>query len=203
MEKSVTKREGLIVLTLVLIFVIKANVGPVSTKVCLLYVNVEKVKEWQNVAKKELLFNVVRNVRKYWIAININVKKIVMQDPVNPAKRKKWRAVIVVREAISLTVVQEHTLVDRFAKKLWTVVFINVKINVIMYNVVLAKELLNSKKHVPAVNMIFKCWLEIHSSGRVVKTLYLFVECLAVVNYNVDIFVLEAAIKVFVQLAKW
>jgi hypothetical protein len=64
-EKSVTKREGLIVLTLVLIFVIKANVGPVSTKVCLLYVNVEKVKEWQNVAKKELLFNVVRNVRKY------------------------------------------------------------------------------------------------------------------------------------------
>lgn len=65
MEKSVTRREGLIVLTLVLTFVIKANVDLVSTKVCLLYVNVEKVKEWQNVAKKELLFNVVRNVRKY------------------------------------------------------------------------------------------------------------------------------------------
>ncbi len=65
MDKFVIKREGLIVLILALTFVIKANVDPVSTKECLLYVNVEKVKEWQNVAKKELLFNVVRNARKY------------------------------------------------------------------------------------------------------------------------------------------
>jgi hypothetical protein len=61
---------------------------------------VEKAREWQNVVKKELLFNVVKSVKKFLTVISISVKKIVMQALVNRARKKKWPVAIAVKELI-------------------------------------------------------------------------------------------------------
>jgi len=64
-DQFVIKKEEPIVLILVQKDVIRVNANPVTLKELSLLVNVENHKELSNAAKKDRLFNAVRNVRKY------------------------------------------------------------------------------------------------------------------------------------------
>lgn len=118
------------------------------------------------------------------------------------ARKSIWSHAFVVNQMISSTVVFHHTVVMKYVERYLIVVTITVRKNAILEAVQHATKLQRLKRLVLVVNMISKCSLEIHNIERAAQILFLSVECLVVKNCNVDIPVLEAAMKELAIIAR-
>lgn len=87
--RFVTKKEAIIALIPAKRFAIEVNANHVISKAYSLTASVERAKEISNAVKNEWHINAEKNVKKYSIAINISVRKIVIQALANLVKRKR------------------------------------------------------------------------------------------------------------------
>jgi len=89
-DKFAAEKEVPIVPILVLSYVIKENVNPVSMRELWLHVNVEKAREWLNAVKKDKYSSAVKNVKASSTVKNINAKGIAIMEIVYLVRKNIW-----------------------------------------------------------------------------------------------------------------